>query len=53
MSPQQDSFSDHVEIVKWLSKRSGYTTSEDMACMSAAIEPFDFDNEDDEDFDWE
>ncbi len=52
MSPQQDTFSEHAEIVQWLSKRSRYTTSEDMICMPAAIEPFDEDDED-EDFDWD
>ncbi len=53
MSPQ-DSFSDHAEIVHWISKRSGYTTFDDMASVSAAVPPFEFDDDEgDDDFDWE
>jgi len=53
MSPQNDSFSDHVEIVQWINKRSGCCTFDDMASLSAAVPPFEFDDEDDEDFDWD
>jgi len=53
MSPQLDSFSDHAEIVQWINKRSGYSAFEDLATVSTAIPPFEFDDEDDDDFDWE
>jgi hypothetical protein len=53
MSPQ-DSFSDHAEIVNWISKRGGYTTFEEQASVSAAVPPFEFDDDEgDDDFDWE
>jgi len=54
MSPQSDSFSDHVEMMQWIYKRNSYVTPEEMACMSAAFSPFGFDEEESEaDFDWE
>jgi len=53
MSPQ-DSFSDHAEIVQWISKRGGYATFEDLTNASVTVPPFEFDEEeDDDDFDWE
>ncbi len=53
MSPQ-DSFSDHAEIVHWISKRSGFTAFDDMASVSASVPPFEFDDDEgDDDFDWE
>ncbi len=53
MSPQQDTFSEHAEIVQWLSKRSGYTSPEEMVDLTAAMEPFEFDDDEEDDFDWE
>jgi len=54
MSPQNDSFSDYVEIEQWISKRNSYIASEALDSMSAAIPPFDFEEDDeDDDFDWE
>ena len=54
MSPQSDSFSDHVEMMQWICKRNSHATPEELACMSAAFSPFGFDDEEDEtNFDWE
>jgi len=54
MSPQNDSFSDHIDMVQWISKRHGYTSPEELVSMSAAFSPLAFDEDEDEvDFDWD